>query len=174
MRRLYTPNDFKIRTEGDWEFDCQLFAGSGAGLNYVAEIAARWAAKASGTYDTGPILAPAGVFFSKTGAQLLAQTGTSAITGWSVACYGTYDYRAYLMSLENNVDPEAIPPGFTLPTTSWVQWALPQSETTPTWTNPLVALGTSAFSPEPWVAVRFVATCTSATGDIAVAVVRIP
>lgn len=149
-------------------------AGSGAGLNYVAEVVARWAAKASGTYDTGPVVAPAGSFFSKTGAQLLAQSGTTSITGWSVACYGTYDYRAFLMAQANNVDGFAIPPGFTLPTTSWVQWALPQSETTPTWTNPIVAFGTSAFSPEPWVAVRFVATCTSATGDIAVALVRIP
>lgn len=153
-------------------FDLQQFGGSGAGLNYVAEVVARWAAKASGTYDTGPLLVPAGVFFSKTGAQLLAQTGTSSINGWSVACYGTYDYRAYLASL--SPPPPEIPAGFTLPTTSWVQWALPQTETTPTWTNPIVALGVSAFSPEPWVAVRFVATCTSATGDIAIAVVRIP
>ena len=167
MRRIYKPTDEDL-------FDLQLFAGSGAGLNYVAEVAARWAAKSTGTYDTGPILAPAGSFFSKTGAQLLAQTGTSSITGWSVACYGTYDYRAYLMSLENNVDPNAIPAGFTLPTTSWVEWSLPQSETSPTWHNPLTDFGQSAFSPEPWVAIRFVATCTSATGDIAIAVVRIP
>jgi hypothetical protein len=174
MRRIYTPNDFKIPTGHGWDFDLQQFTGSGAGLNYDAQIVARWAAKASGTYDTGPVLAPASSFFSKTGAQIIAQTGTTAITGWSVACYGTYDFRAYLMSLENNVDPFAIPPGFTLPGTSWVQWALPQSETTPTWANPLTGFGVSAFSPEPWVAVRFVATCTSASGDIAIAVVRIP
>lgn len=148
--------------------------GSGAGLNYVATVAARWAAKASGTYDSGPITAPAGSFFSKTGAQIIAQTGTSSISGWSVACYGTYDYRALLMSMENNVDPSAVPPGFTLPASSWVQWALPQSETAPTWANPLTDFGMSAFSPEPWVAVRFVATCTTASGDIAIALVRIP
>lgn len=167
MRRIYKPSDEDL-------FDLQLFAGSGAGLNYVAKVVAKWAAKSSGTYDTGPIVVPEGVFFSKTGAQLICQSGTSSISGWSVACYGTYDYRAYLASLENNVDPEAIPSGFTFPTTSWVEWAMPQSETSPTWSNPLTGLGQSAFSPEPWVALRFVATCTSATGDIAVAVVRIP
>jgi hypothetical protein len=146
-------------------------AGSGAGLNYAARVVMRCAAATSKVYDTGPILWEAG-FFSKTGAQILCQGGTSSISGWSVACYGTYDYRALLMN--QSPPPPEIPAGFTFPTTSWVQWAMPQSETTPTWTNPIIALGTSAFSPEPWVAVRFVATCTSATGDIAVAVVRIP
>jgi hypothetical protein len=147
--------------------------GSGAGLNYGAKVVARWAAKASGTYDTGPVAWEAS-FFSKTGAQLLAQNGTTDISGWSVACYGTYDYRALLMNTTPVVDQQAIPAGFTLPASSWVQWAMPQSETTPTWANPLVAFGVSAYSPEPWVAVRFVATCTSATGDIAVTLVRIP
>jgi hypothetical protein len=78
------------------------------------------------------------------------------------------------MNQDPIVDPVATPPGFVLPATSWVEWALPQSETTPTWANPLIALGTSAFSPEPWVAVRFVATATSASGDIAITCTRIP
>ena len=168
-RRIYKP--------GDKEFDLQLFAGSGAGLNYVNKVLLRCAAAASGAIDSavlyGPLMWEA-AFYSKTSFQIIAQDGTTSISGWSVACYGTHDLRALLMNQSPNVDPASVPAGFTLPTTSWVEIALPQSETTPTWTNPIVDFGVSAFSPEPWVAVRVVATPTSATGDIAVICSRIP
>jgi hypothetical protein len=151
--------------------------GSGAGLNYAVKVLLKCAAATSEVYDSavlyGPLLWEA-AFFSKTSFQILAQGATATMSGWSVACYGTHDYRAYLMNQSPNVDPAAIPPGFTLPDTSWVKIALPQSETTPTWTNPIVAFGVTAFSPEPWVAVRVVATATSATGDIAITCTRIP
>ena len=170
MRRIYNPDEFKIPTGNGWDFDLQQFVGSGAGLNKAIKIVLKCAASTSAVYDSGPVLWEA-AFFSKTSAQILCQEGTSAISGWSVACYGTHDYRALLM---NQDPPIEVGAGFTLPTTSWAEWALPQSETTPTWTNPIVALGVTAFSPEPWVAVRFVATATSATGDIAITCTRIP
>jgi hypothetical protein len=167
MSRILRPNDM----------DLQLFAGSGAGLNRVNKVVLRCAAASSATYDSGPVLWEA-AYFSKTGAQLICLTGTTSISGWSVACYGTYDERALLEEQSPPPDiqynPNNPPTGFTFPTTSWVQWALPQTETAPTWKNPIVALGQSAFSPEPFVAVRFVATASSATGDIAIVCVRIP
>lgn len=149
--------------------------GSGAGLNYVARVLMKCAASASAVYDSnvrsGPLLWEA-AFYSKTSIHIIPQSGTTSISGWSVACYGTMDYRALLMS-QSPPAPE-IPAGFTLPTTSWVEMAMPQSETTPTWANPIITLGVSAFSPEPWVAIRVVATAASATGDIAIIAVRIP
>jgi hypothetical protein len=146
-------------------------AGSGAGLNYANKLLLRCAAATSATYDSGIALTEA-AFFSKTSFQIIALGSTSTISGWSVACYGTHDIRA--LYLAEGVSSPDTPPGFTLPATSWVEVALPQTETTPTWANPITAFGVTAFSPEPWVAVRVVATATSASGDIAVICSRIP
>ena len=153
-------------------------AGSGAGLNYAIKILLKAAAASSAVYDSailhGPLLWEA-AFFSKTSFQILAQAGTTdPLSGWSVACYGTHDYRAYIMNQDPVVDLVACPPGFTLPESSWVEVALPQTETTPTWANPLTSFGVTAFSPEPWVAVRVVATAATGVGDIAVTCTRIP
>jgi hypothetical protein len=142
-------------------------AGSGAGLNYANKILLT-CAPGGGPYDSGIQLTEA-AYFSKTSFQLIAAHGTTTISGWSVACYGTHDARA--IEIVQGIGPWA---AFVLPASSWVEVALPQSETTPTWANPLTAFGQTAFSPEPWVAVRVVATATAATGSIAVVCTRIP
>ena len=177
-RSIYTPNDFKSPTANGWDFDLQQFAGSGAGLNFANKVLLRCAASASATYDSatqyGPLMWEA-AFFSKTSIQLIALGETTAITGWSVTCYGTHDFRALGMSQS---PPKGVPAGFTLPSTSWVPIAAPESEDASpdafAWSNPLTGFGQSLFSPEPWVAIRVVATATSATGDIAVIATRTP
>jgi hypothetical protein len=155
------------------DFDLQLFSGSGAGLNYVNAQALYVGATTGGAYDSG-IVGAEGAFFSKTSLQIVANT--AAITGWSVVCYGTHDIRALYQA--NKFPVEFAPKNFTFPTTSWVPIAAPSSEDASpdsyAWANPLTALGVSLFSPEPWVALRVVATADSATGDIAVIYTRVP
>lgn len=148
---------------------------SGAGLNVVTKVLMKCAAVA-GSYDSNVLKGPLmweGAFFSKTSIQLLPQSGTTSISGWSVACYGTHDYRALLMNQSPIIELE---PGFVLPVTSWSEIPAPSPEgSTPVWYNPLTDLGQTLFSPEPWVAIRVVATAASGvSGDIAIIAVRIP
>lgn len=176
MRRIYTPDAFKIPTGNGWDFDLQQFTGSGAGLNAVTKILGRCAAATSATYDSAIMYGPLmweGAYFSKTSFQLLAQDGTTdPLSGWSVLFYGTHDYRALLMNQSPRIE---VTEGFVLPDTSWAEIPAPSPEgSTPVWYNPMTDFGQVLFSPEPWIAVRFVATATSATGDIAITCTRIP
>lgn len=154
----------------DVDFDLQLFS-SGAGLNYVNKQLGPVCSPVSGggTIDSGATAQEAR-HFSKWVFQLIDPTGdpTTTLVGWSVAFYGTIDPRA--------CNRLTLPVGSTAPLSSWIQIEAPSpAGSTPAWYNPITQFGQALFSPTPWVAIRWLATCTSAaTGAFQVQVESVP
>lgn len=156
-------------------------AGSGAGLNRSQSvILPACAAATSAVYDSlvfGDTRYPLGpkmweaAGFTKWGFQII--TSEATISGWSVAIFGTFDMRAYWMMQS----PSGLPPGFVLPASSWFELPSPETETTDDvfdWHNPLTGLNQGLYCSAPLVAVRAIATATSATGDITVIGFAVP
>ena len=178
MRRIYTPDAFKIPTGNGWDFDLQQFTGSGAGLNYVNKVFLTPQGQplmfspisGGGTIDSGVQCAEAR-HFTKWLIHLIALNGdpTTALTGWEVVLYGTADGRAVQR-------PPLPTSGATLPASSWCKIVAPSAEgSTPIWYNPIEDYGQALYTPVPWVAIKCIATCASgATGSFAVQVEAVP
>ena len=124
MRRIYKP--------GDKEFDLQLFAGSGAGLNYVNKVLLRCAGGGRRERSTRlrslRAVAVEAASTSDEPSRSEQQDGTTSSSPWR-------ERRLLLnarpvRSVQNqspNVDPASnLGRTAALPTTSWVEVALPQ------------------------------------------------
>lgn len=183
MRRIYTPDDA--------EFDLQLFAGSGAGLNRVSAVLLNCAALASQTYDTMLVNGPNGqtagprmveaAYFSKWLFQLTTNSNVSSVTGWSAAFYGTIDEAAYYSTRAVNwmqVQPSApwAAPGYTFPLGSWAFLESPAGGAGGSWPNPLLNVGVQLYVPIPLIGVRCIVTSgsTAPTADISVLGLAVP
>lgn len=108
--------------------------------------------------------------FSKWLFQLTSNA--TSISGWSVAFYGTIDMGAYYST--RSVKLPGYGSGYTFPSQSWCFLESPSGSSGGQWPNPITTLGVMLYVPIPLVAVRVVATATSAVGDIAVLGFAVP